>query len=115
MLATESATTVATTKNAAAPIPSQTQTDILEGLSAPCPAVLSLFGLFDDPKPVDFGPKALRAAIVPLHEDLTVVGVIDGSTPANAEMHSEKFDPFAFARQKTALWLMMGSIGHSSP
>jgi hypothetical protein len=98
MLATESATTVATTKNPAAPIPSQTQTDILEGLSALCPAVLSLFGLFDDPKLVDFGPKALRAAIVPLHEDLTVVGVIDRPTRANAEVLPEKLDPVTFAR-----------------
>jgi hypothetical protein len=98
MLATASATTVATTKNVAAPIASQAQTDILEGSSAFCPVVLSLFGLFDDPKPVGFGPKALGTAIVPFHEDLTVVGVKDRPTRANAEVLSEKLDPVTFAR-----------------
>jgi hypothetical protein len=98
MLATASATTVATAKNAAAPIPTQAQTDILEGSSAFCPALLSLFGLFDDPKRVGFGPKALGTAIVPFHEDLTVVGVVDRPTQANAEVRPEKFDPVAFTR-----------------
>jgi hypothetical protein len=60
-------------------------------------------GLFEDSVAVDADPEVLRTAVVPLDQDLELVGVEDGSGETDAEVGPKKLDSVALARNPARL------------
>jgi hypothetical protein len=67
----------------------------------------------DDAEAVDSRSDAFGAAVVPLHEDLELIGVEDGAPHADAHARLHELDPIAFRRnQPRFLRLMIRPLPH---
>jgi hypothetical protein len=56
-----------------------------------------LVSRIEDAVPVDSRAQALRLAVVPLHQDLNVIGIEDGTAPADARSGFRRLDPVSLA------------------
>lgn len=61
----------------------------------------------DDSEAIDSRSQAFGAAVVPLHQDLELIGVEHGAAHADAHARPEELDPLALARYELSAVLFM--------
>jgi hypothetical protein len=69
-------------------------------------------GLFEDSVAVDIDPQALRKAVVPLDQDLELVGVVDSSSKADARSGPKELDSVTLARDPAQPLSSVSSVVH---
>ena len=77
---------------------SPTMTASTNHAARPITIHMTMSGGPDDPEELDVRPQALRASIVPLHEDLHLVDVVHRAPATDAGPRLEELDPVALLR-----------------